>query len=111
MQDQLRPAFTEYLALSTDAYIDAWERFEYLRLLAADRASQSFGTPFIPRAPEAWSYRPAPADWLQHEIDRDGDQHPLLQNGFAGGTTVELLATKKKVDETSAQVHIRRTWG
>lgn len=111
MQDQLRPVFTEHLALSTDAYIDAWERFEYLRLLAANRVGQRFSTPFIRRAPDAWSYRPAPADWLQHEIDRDGDQHPLLQNGFAAGTTVELLATKKKIDEIYSQLHIRRTWG
>lgn len=42
---------------------------------------------------------------MQHEIDRDGDQHPLLQNGFAGGTTVELLTTKKKIDDIYATEH------
>lgn len=90
LHDLLRPVFTRHLALSTTAYSEAWERFEYLRLLVQNDADQGFDMPHIRQNGYHDTYEPAPATWLRTQIDKHGDNLPLLREGFLGGKLTRL---------------------
>jgi hypothetical protein len=70
----LRPLFVEHLSLGNAAFTDAWERFEYLRLLSAvDRAlinKRPFGRdmPHLRAVDREQEYQPAVSDWLRTQV-------------------------------------------
>ncbi|MCX4399485.1 SIR2 family protein (plasmid) [Streptomyces sp. NBC_00053] len=99
LHDQLRPVFTEHLALSETAYLDAWERFEYLRLIVQqDDANLDCDTCFIRKTGSLNHYELVPAAWLKQELDHHGDLHPLLKTGFLNGNAQRLHTAKDTVD-------------
>jgi len=100
LHGQLRPVFTEHLALGDAAYVDAWERFELLRLIARHDADLRMEEPYIRRTGILDEYRPAPTTWLKQQLDQHGDLHPLLQEGFLDGS-VQLLLTAREAAEAT----------
>ncbi|MFI9358551.1 SIR2 family protein [Streptomyces lydicus] len=83
LYEQLRPVFTEHLALSQAAYTDAWERFELLRLIAVYAAGRSMdGAPHMRRTGSLDAYQPLAAAWLERQLIRHDANHPLLLAGF-----------------------------
>ncbi|MFK0287977.1 SIR2 family protein [Streptomyces sp. NPDC090499] len=100
LHTQLHPVFTQHVALSETAYLDAWERFEYLRLLVQHDAELGFSQPHI--RPRGFSnlHTPAPSTWLKKEIDRYGDNHPLILAGLLGGDLDRLQQARKATATT-----------
>jgi NAD-dependent SIR2 family protein deacetylase len=97
LYEQLRPIFTEHLALSQAAYTDAWERFEYLRLVAVYAAGRSMdGAPHIRRTGSMDAYQPLPAAWLQRQLIRHDTKHPLLMAGFLDGHSKDLVNAQQR---------------
>lgn len=105
LHNLLRPLLVEHLSLGSAAFIDAWEHFEYLRLVgAADNRlinKQSFGAdmPHIRAVDGEKEYQPAVSDWLRAQVDRYGKEHPLLVAGFCGGDPDRLRAAQSEYDE------------
>ena len=97
---QLRPVFKEHLALSDAAYVDAWERFELLRLIARYDTDLGMEKPYIRRAGILDEYRPAPTTWLKQQLEQHGDLHPLLQEGFLDGSADLLFAAGEAIEAT-----------
>ncbi|MCT2546293.1 SIR2 family protein, partial [Streptomyces atratus] len=99
LHNQLRPVFTEHLALSEAAYLDAWERFEYLRVIVQqDDADLGCDPCFIRKTGSLNHYELVPATWLQQELDHHGKLHPLLGTGFLNGSAQRLHTAKDAVD-------------
>ncbi len=106
LHDLLRPVFTRHLSLSTTAYTEAWERFEYLRLLVQNDAQRGFDVPYIQQNGFLDTYDPAPATWLKNQIDKHGDNLPLLREGFLGTSLTrlqELMASAESAFDDLAQ--------
>ncbi|MGC9537593.1 SIR2 family protein [Streptomyces sp. UG1] len=93
---QLRPVFTEHLILGDTAYLEAWERFAYLRLIVQQDAGMNIEWPHI-RSDRYDGHQLAPAVWLTHEPDRHGDLHPLLEEGLFDGDVERLRTAKEAV--------------
>ncbi|MEU9430685.1 SIR2 family protein [Streptomyces sp. NPDC048342] len=108
LHDLLRPVFTRHLALSTTAYSEAWERFEYLRLLVQNDADQGFDMPHIRQNGYLDTYEPAPATWLRTQIDKHGDSLPLLREGFLGGKLTRLQDLMASVELSFDDIAHRR---
>ncbi|MFG3517675.1 SIR2 family protein [Streptomyces bobili] len=90
VHDQLRRVFTQHLSLSETAYDEAWERFEYLRVLVEHDAGLSFGWPHISPTGYLDTFDPAPAAWLKRQIDQHGDDIPVLRGGLFDGSRQRL---------------------
>ncbi|MFM9500075.1 SIR2 family protein [Streptomyces galilaeus] len=90
VHDQLRRVFTQHLTLSETAYDEAWERFEYLRVLVEHDAGLSFGWPHISPTGYLDTFDPAPAAWLKRQIDQHGDDIPVLRGGLLDGSRQRL---------------------
>lgn len=106
IQDLLRPAFTEYL--SSDAeYIKAFSRFEYMAALVfADyyaKEHPTYESVWVPMGRFAEQYKTL-FPQVQAEIQRQGDQWPLLKAGAFDGSLDRLLSLKKKLDEWASGV-------
>ncbi|MFE1383406.1 SIR2 family protein [Streptomyces sp. NPDC058740] len=109
----LRPLFTDHLALSENAYLDAWERFEYLRTIIR-QDDENFRTSdgcFIRKTGLYQHYEPVPAAWLKQEIDRHGDNLPLLKAGLLDGSSERLTIAKAEVDRIFNEAASRNYWG
>ncbi|MEV0604627.1 SIR2 family protein [Streptomyces sp. NPDC050315] len=107
LHQQLCPILTEHLTLSESAYIEAWERFEYLRLISQRSIGPKVDNLYLRRREGQDSYQRMPADWLQRELDRHGKDHPLLRAGFLDGAHDKLTATKQVLD---AELAATATW-
>ncbi|MFB8078566.1 SIR2 family protein [Streptomyces sp. NPDC056013] len=66
LHSYLRPLFTDHLALSEGAYRDAWERFDYLRMIIQqdDENLRGPDNHFIRKNGFYQQYEPVPAAWL-----------------------------------------------
>ncbi|WP_329321647.1 SIR2 family protein [Streptomyces sp. NBC_01262] len=95
---QLLPVFTDHLALSETAYDDAWERFEYLRLLIQHSSGRGMEATYLRRTGSLGQYRVAPEAWLREGLEHHAEDHPLLRAGFLGGDLAELKAAKEAFD-------------
>ncbi|MFF4557720.1 SIR2 family protein [Streptomyces sp. NPDC001422] len=111
LHDLLRPLFTRHLSLSTTAYTEAWERFEYLRLLVQKYAGQGFDIPHIRQNGYGDTYDPAPATWLKTQIDRQGDNLPLLRGGFLGGNLSRLQELMLSAEHAFDELALHRRLG
>ncbi len=109
LHTQLHPVFTRHLALNESAYVDAWERFEYLRLLLQHDADLGFSWPHTRTGPRGDFYLPA-SIWLGQQIDRYGDHVPLLDEGFLNGDARRLQAAREATQHayTQTAAHMRR---
>ncbi|MCT9113313.1 hypothetical protein [Streptomyces mirabilis] len=112
LYQQLQPVFTDHLALSQAAYTDAWERFEYLRLIAVYAAGRSLnGAPHMRRTGGLDTYQPLPAAWLERQVARLGEGHPLLRAGFLDGHTGDLTAAHHRLVADFSKWSSRVAWG
>jgi len=100
----LRPIFTEHLTIGENAYVDAWERFEYLRLIAAideelqkDTGRRYSDQPHIRATGALKEYLPVPSAWL------DRTTHSLLDAGLLDGNKERLTVAKTAYDEQYAR--------
>ncbi|MET7575197.1 SIR2 family protein [Streptomyces sp. NPDC005492] len=66
---QLQPVFTQHLALTENTFRDAWERFEYLRLIVEHVAGRNLSWPHIRATEHGDVYAPASAAWVKKIID------------------------------------------
>lgn len=96
---QLRPIFIQHLALSETAYVEAWERFEYLRVLVESDADLYFSPPHIKPTGYLGTFDPAPAAWLKRQIDQYGDNIPVLREGLLDGSPQRLDQAAARVKE------------
>jgi hypothetical protein len=100
----LSPLFVKQMALGEAGYRDAWEGFEYLRLVAQEdlhlqsNLGRSGQMPYIRADGSMDTYRPVPSGWLHRELERLGDAHPLLASGFATGQQDRALAASDSYD-------------
>ncbi|WP_169317022.1 SIR2 family protein [Actinacidiphila oryziradicis] len=108
---QLLPVFTDHLTLSETAYADAWERFEYLRLITQHSAGRGMEAAYLRRTGSLGQYRVAPESWLREDLDRHGEDHPLLRAGFLGGDLDRLKAAKEAFDTAYSVTASRAMWG
>ncbi|MGH4006833.1 MAG: SIR2 family protein [Pseudonocardiaceae bacterium] len=93
----LRPVFAERLAWGESAYVDAWERFEYLWLVCHGPAGP--GVPH-PRFVERHSgLIPTPSDWLAEEIAQSGPGFRAIVDGVFAGDPVALRLAKARCDD------------
>ncbi len=94
---QLNDVFTQHLALSETTYLEAWERFEYLRLLVQCDAELGFSEPHI-RLP-GYLDDAAPVTWLDKQVALYGDNLPLIREGLLDGDSRRL---QQAMDSTSS---------
>ncbi|WP_285572760.1 SIR2 family protein [Streptomyces sp. RTGN2] len=93
----LKPIFTGHVVANESAFTEAWERFEYLRLLVQEDAGNYIGTPHLLVSGMRGEYRPLASHWLEREL-ASGDEHPMLRAGFLGGDLERVTKTQKTVD-------------
>ncbi|MGW1931255.1 SIR2 family protein [Streptomyces sp. NPDC001919] len=93
----LKPIFTGHVVANENAFTEAWEHFEYLRLLVQEDAGNYIGTPHLLVSGIRGDYRPLASHWLEREL-ASGDQHPMLRAGFLGGDLERVTKTQKMVD-------------
>ncbi|MFF8696786.1 SIR2 family protein [Streptomyces sp. NPDC015144] len=93
----LKPIFTGHVVANENAFTEAWERFEYLRLFVQEDAGNYIATPHLLVSGTRGDYRPLASQWLDRELEQ-GDQHPLLRAGFLGGDLDRVTTTHKMVD-------------
>lgn len=116
LYDFLSPVFTRHLALGDATYRDAWERFEYLRLIAQEdqrlqgTPGRSSQVPYVRADGSMDSYRPVPSAWLRRELERLGDAHPLLASGFAAGDQGRALTAADSYDAEFSQRAQTSAW-
>ena len=107
----LRPAFVEHLALGRDAFVDAWERWQYILYLARVDVTSRPGVVSQQHSDgirvDGWqSEAPVPMRWMLTEVSRLGADHPLLAAGYFHGDveTLELaIETTRALIAESAQ--------
>ncbi|MGW4510282.1 SIR2 family protein [Streptomyces sp. NPDC004436] len=93
----LKPIFTGHVVANESAFTEAWERFEYLRLLVQEDAGNYIGRPHLLVSGMRGEYRPLASHWLEREL-ASGDEHPMLRAGFLGGDLERVTRTQKTVD-------------
>lgn len=112
LYQQLRPVFTEHLALSQAAFTDAWERFEHLRLIAVYAAGRSMdGAPHIRRTGSMDAYQPLPAVWLERQLIRHDANHPLLLAGYLDGRSGDLVGAQQRLITDFNKWATQAAWG
>ncbi|MFF7459603.1 SIR2 family protein [Kitasatospora sp. NPDC008115] len=109
LHDHLQPLFVQHLALGPSAYRDAWERFEYLRLLAQARHTLPRGissdVPYIRAFGRREECLPAPSDWLAQAIERRNSTpiRELMSSGFFDGDVGMLNEARQTYDSIFQQ--------
>ncbi|MER7667977.1 SIR2 family protein [Kitasatospora sp. NPDC096128] len=108
LQQLLQPIFVEHLALGHAAFTDAWERFEYLRLIAqtdhhltTESGWTGSDVPHIRALGSLDFYQPAPSAWLERALERFGlgsDLDRTIKSGLVGGVRERLVEAKKVYD-------------
>lgn len=103
----LRPIFVQHLALGRRAYVEAWERWQYLVLLAAHdvRTRRHVWVTAATRGIRVEGYRPVvpvPHGWALSQVQRLGSSHPLLRAGYFNGEVEELVTGINEVDAALA---------
>jgi len=100
--NRLLPEFRDYIS-GEDEFRAAFNRFEYLAALVyADlERQQNPGTDYVwgPHGLFAWRGGAAVTADLQEEVEREGDEMPLLKAGAFGGSIKRLKAVKEPFDD------------
>lgn len=86
----LRRSLVDHLALSPEAFVDAWERWQYVLMVLAwdarlhDNAMAGFH-PHV-RAEAGFDvHTPVPEAWFRSQLDQVGGRHQLIDGGLFGG--------------------------
>nr|BEK65021.1 hypothetical protein KPHV_22480 [Kitasatospora purpeofusca] len=103
LYQQLKPIFTTHLALGERGFTEAWERFEYLRLIVQKEAGCYSESAHIRATTDGDRYRAAPSEWLDRELARDGAAHQLLTAQLLGGDLDRLYSAKAQYDDVFAR--------
>lgn len=104
----LRPVFVDELVLGREAFIEGWERWQYLLLLASSDLRDRRNT-YVPmgrggiRVDGHDPALPVPYSWIRTELSRLREQHPLLAAGFFEGKAAELERTNDAVANSLAK--------
>ena len=90
LHDLLRPILVDLLALGQDRYLTAWERWEHLHQLYRSGAGELVWQPHL-RAEGIGPNegRPTAAVTLTSELDRLGEDHPLVAHGLFDLATLQ----------------------
>ncbi len=94
----LKPIFTGHVLANATAFTEAWERFEYLRLLVQQDAEGHIETPYLRVTGIRGDYRPLASNWLDRELGTRGGQHPLLLFGLLGGDHSRVTTAQAAVN-------------
>ena len=68
----LEAIFTQHLTLGTAAYTQAWERFEYLRVIGQLEYRTGPDRPHLRAVGGRDAYRPVPSAWLEQLLEQEG---------------------------------------
>lgn len=83
LYEYLKPVFIENLALGPDAYTQAWERFEYLRVVGQIEHRPAPDWPHLRATGQRDNYIPVPSTWLQGALSKEaGFLRQLEEVGF-----------------------------
>ncbi|MFC8730612.1 hypothetical protein [Streptomyces bacillaris] len=96
--------------MSPTAYLDNWERFEYLRSIAQWDAKEGLDWGFMRTTGMFGAHLPEPSGWIRQELDREGDTHPLLTAGFLNGSAERLNTARNAIDEQFSRWSIQARW-
>lgn len=111
----LRPVFVDELVLGREAFIEAWERWQYLLLLASADVRNRLNI-YVPtgrgsiRVDGHDPALPVPYRWVGTELSRLKEQHPLLAAGFFDGKSAELERTNDAVAKRLAEDAEQADW-
>lgn len=110
-----RPVFVDDLALGREFFIEAWERWQYLLVLASwdMRNRRNVYAPMERAGIRVDGFDPVlpvPYGWVQSELSRLGAQHPLLAAGFFDSEPAELEAANNAVAQTLAHESEQADW-
>ena len=116
LYESMQPIFAEQLSLGETAYQDAWERFEYLRLVSREDQrlqgvpGRSVQLPHVRAVGSMDAYRPFPSAWLRLQLERLGDDHPLLASGLAKGSKERAVAAADSYDTEFGELAKTFAW-
>jgi hypothetical protein len=109
LYEQLKPTFTSHLALSDSAFQEAWERFDYLRLLVqlvkANHPIDYY--PFTRRTGGLGHDVASASRWLNDAIDA---KHPVVESLFADKDAEKLREFKQLLDAAVNQRLGQAAW-
>ena len=111
----LRPVFVNHLGIGVDGFVEAWERWQYLLLVA--------GLDYGNRR-KIWIHLegsgvrvdgydpvlPVPHAWLTLQVARLGTDHPLLRAGYFDGDPEQMSATLEQAAATLAEGAKQADW-
>jgi hypothetical protein len=106
--------FTDHLSLGAHAYEDAWERFEYLRLLATTdwgyRIGGGWGSdvPHVRADGSSDNPVPLPSAWIRSNIT--SDSHPLLVAGAFASSYNNFSEAIGRYDESFSSMARQAAW-
>jgi len=92
LHELLRPMLADFLALGGDRYLTAWEQWEYLHHLYRNDQGLGWAPHLRVECLGPNEGRPTAAVARESELDRVGDDHPLISGGlFDLGTLHERI--------------------
>jgi hypothetical protein len=111
----LRPVFVDDLALGREAFVEAWERWQYLLLLASwdVRNRRRIFAPMERtgiRVDGLNPVLPVPYGWMRSDLARHATQHPLLAAGYFDGDPAELEIANDDVGKRLAEEAENADW-
>ena len=111
LHEYLKPIFTGHVMANATAFTEAWERFEYLRLLVQQDAEQSIDMSYLRVSGIRGDYRPLASNWLDREVRSQDYRHPLLLSGYLGGDPGRVSAAQQAVNSRITELvdHIDAT--
>ncbi|MFE3109728.1 SIR2 family protein [Kitasatospora indigofera] len=99
----LSPLFSGHLVTDESAFTEAWEMFDYLRLLVQQDTDDHGEVPYLRVSGTRGDYRPLASTRLDRDLAAQGTRHPLLAAGFLGGDLDRITAAQKAVDRYITQ--------
>ncbi|MED7949316.1 SIR2 family protein [Streptomyces sp. BE303] len=108
LHHHLKPILTDHLVISGTAYTEAWERFEYLRLIVQQDSDKAIEKPYLRVTGTRGAYRPLASYWLTREFGLESDSHlshPLEISGLLDADLApdRVIAAQQGVDNFISQ--------
>jgi hypothetical protein len=112
----LRPVFVDHLGIGVDGFVEAWERWQYLLIVAGTdmRSRRGVWVHLERSGVRVDGFKPVvpvPHSWAVLQTDRLGADHPLLGAGYFDGDPQKLLATIDEVAGVLAEAAEQADWG
>lgn len=111
----LRRSIVDHLALTSEVFVDAWERWQYvLAILAWDsRLHDNVAAGFHPHIRSEAGldvHAPVPEAWFCSQLAAFGTSHPLVAGGLFGGDLARVEAGVRAFGESFSQLTEREDW-